>query len=105
MGSQMFELIVNTKLTEEMKEKKGKIYLQKGVFRDLSTELNPGALHTPRPPFARRKLIGRALHMKKVIQGLMTKRLVVIYNSHWKAIGKTALAQMSTYYIVDRGKV
>jgi len=99
--SEMFELIVN----KETKEEKDKIYLKKGVFRDLSTELNPGAVHTPRPPFARRKLIGSALHMKRVIQGLMTKRLVVIYNSHWRAIGKTALAQMSTYYIVDRGKV
>jgi len=109
LWAEMFKLIENkkklTKLSQEKKEKKSKIILQRGVFRDLSLELNPGAVHTPRPPFARRKLIGIALHMKKVIQGLMTKRLVVIYNSHWKAIGKTALAQMSTYYIVDRGKV
>lgn len=103
--SKIFELIENPKYKSEMSEENSIISLPEGTLRDVSKELSLSPVQTARIPRARIDLVGNVLFMKKVIQELMTKNLVVIWNNRYRAIGKTAIAIMSAYYIVDRGKV
>jgi len=105
VSANMFELFENETLPKDILHDSSKIKLQEGVFRDVSHQLKRGVVKTARIPRARIDLTGNVLWKKKVIQGLMTKRLVVIYNNRYRKIGKTAIAIMSAYYIVDRGKV
>jgi len=102
--SKIFELLENPKYISESKEN-SIIDLKSGTLRDVSKDLRLSAVQTARIPRARIDLVGNVLCMKKVIQELMTKNLVVIWNNRYRAIGKTAIAIMSAYYIVDRGKV